>query len=75
MEAIVVTDDIGEFVASLPLELGDLIVFQHLDGQVEKARFIAGCGDDILVTRTDMSECFFPVGLIDVAATVAYIGM
>ena len=64
-------DDVGEFVGALPLELGDLIVFRHLDGQVEKARFIAGYGDDVLVTRIDMTECFFPVGLIDIAATVA----
>lgn len=64
-------DDVGEFVGALPLELGDLIVFRHLDDSREYARFVAGYGEDVLVTRVDMSECFFPCGLIDVAATVA----
>lgn len=72
---MLMTDDLLENVGSFPLEIGDLIVIEHLDGAREYVRFVTGCGEDVLVTRLDNSECFYPVGLIDVAATVAYIGM
>lgn len=67
-------DDILDNVAYLPLELGDLIAVRHLDGAREYVRFIAGCGEDVLVTQLDMSECFYPACMIDVAATVAALG-
>ena len=64
-------DDILDNLASFDLELGDLIALRHLDGALEYARFVAGYEDRVLVTRHDLSECFFPVDMIAVAATVA----